>query len=76
MSVKEKEKSINENKNLRIPKNKFLLDLLKEECERVKYLIKLYTRTRLYKLQKYHMHLLKHNKFEYLNMQEKEFLKR
>ena len=70
MSVKEKEKIISEDKRMQIPKNKFLVDLLKEECERVKYLIKLYTRTRIYKLQRYHLHFLRNNKLEYFNVQE------
>ena len=50
MSIKENEKNISEDKRLQIAKNKFLVDLHKEETERVKYLIKLYLRTRLWKV--------------------------
>ncbi|KAL4493977.1 hypothetical protein ABPG72_021994 [Tetrahymena utriculariae] len=75
MQIKEFEQSINDDKKFQHPKNKFLQDLMKEECDRVKYLIKLYTRTRLYKIQKYYMNIIKHSKYDYLNLQEKEFVK-
>ena len=39
-----------ENKKKLTLKNKFMIDLLKEENEKVKYLIKSYTRTRLFKV--------------------------
>ena len=42
----------------------FFNSIYKLEVERMKYLLKTYLRTRLFKIEKYHLYLIKNEKFE------------
>lgn len=46
------------------PTENFFNSIYKLEVERMKYLLKSYLRTRIFKIEKYHLYLIKNNKEE------------
>ena len=58
------------------PQKQFILNIYALEVERIKYLLKLYFRTRLGKLEKYYEHIKKFDLYKQLSIHEREFIKK
>ncbi len=70
--IKNQEEVINESEASSVNENFFAM-IYKTEIERLKYLLKAYLRTRLFKIQKFYLYIIKNEKCELLSESEYEF---
>ncbi|CAI2378774.1 unnamed protein product [Moneuplotes crassus] len=71
--VKEQEEAVSEQETRTANENFFVM-IYKTEIERLKFLLKTYLRTRLFKIQKYYLYIIKHEKADLLSKAEYNFV--